>query len=234
MPRRKLSVQIDEITRELDKDDMNRIETSRRLLRNTFDMWVARRQVYMPKAIEHITNTTSQDGDLLPEQRKLYLLSDFTPAERQQLSMCTLAQVELNLRKGEANDAIRQIRKQINYKLGLLEGKMKHVRHSSDNTRATKILRDVDKARNAAATTYRAARIVIISLGGDSVKEYPELRDQDMYIKSQLKGSVLGGGKIFEGWIVNDGPRVLTDKNDLEEWEVESECKHTLYTVIYN
>ena len=41
-------------------------------------------------------------------------------------------------------------------------------------------------------------------------------------------------GKIFEGWIVNDGPRVLTDKNDLEEWEVESECKHTLYTVIYN
>jgi hypothetical protein len=135
-----------------------------------------------------------------------------------------MASLELELRKGEANDAVRDLQTHINFKLGLQAEKRKHARYTLDTTRAAKIIRDAEKGRDAAAETYRAAREAIISLGGDGEKEYPTLSEQDLVAKSIANGSVLGGGKVTESWLFSEGAPVNGSKKQVSEWEEESEC----------
>ena len=101
-----------------------------------------------------------------PERLSLHLPSAFSPQERCALSLTHIANIELELRKGEENDAVRDLRTQVNYKVGLEGQKWKHVRQTLDTTRAAKIIRDAVKARDAAAARYSSAREAIVALGG--------------------------------------------------------------------
>jgi hypothetical protein len=143
------------------------------------------------RVLSRITDNQASQPELLP----LYLPSDFTLDEQRELGLVKIAHVELNLRKGEANDALRELRKQINFKLGLMDGKKRHAKYTNDMTQAAKIVRDANRARDAAARMYCDARKAIVLLGGDGKKEYPLLKDQDMYTKQMLTGSDLGRGR---------------------------------------
>ena len=108
-----------------------------------------------------------------PESTCLYLPSDLSQDDRNRLGFVALAQTELELRKGDANDAIRMLRTQINLKNSLESQKRTHSRGTKDNTRSSKIVQDVGREIKFLATTYRSARKAIVALGGDGVKAYP-------------------------------------------------------------
>jgi hypothetical protein len=218
-----LRARIDDTTRELDDGDWAKFDKDRRLLFCAIEAWKQRQQVHMPNIQERVLGRVTDNQASHPEHLSLHLPSDFTPDERRNFGLAKIARVELSLRKGEANDALRELRKQINFKLGLIDGKKRHAKYTNDMTRAAKIVRDANRARDAAASMYRDARKAIVSLGGDGEKEFPLLKDQDMYAKQMSNGSDLGGGKTIEGWIFSDGPRLTKDEKELEEWEVEGE-----------
>jgi hypothetical protein len=167
---------------------------------------------------------TEDNDELETEKMCLYLPSDFSADERRRLNLTSLASIELKLRKGEANDALQDLRTQINFILGL-EVQKRGVRYTNNLTRAAKIMQDAGRARDMVADSYRAARAAIIALGGDGVVEYPSLSAQDMRIKS-IKGSRDPNqkGKETEGWVFKKVARLAGCAKTQEEWDKEGEC----------
>jgi hypothetical protein len=176
----------------------------------------------MPGLRDLLTN--NRDGDEIePECTCLYLPSDFSLEERHSRNISELGEIELKLREGEANDAKRMLRTQINLKISLDAQRRVHSRGTKDTTRASKVLHDTELEKKFLATVYRAARSAIVSLGGDGVKAYPPLTDKDMVPKSQKAGRDAGAGKETESWLFGGESVHPEDAKAMAEWEVESE-----------
>jgi hypothetical protein len=163
---------------------------------------------------------TEDNNDLETEKICLHLPSDFSAHERRRLNLMSLASIELKLRKGEANDALQDLRSQLNFILGL-EVQKRGIRYTRNLTRAAKIIQDAGRARDAVADSYRAARAAIIALGGDG-EEYPALSAQDLRMKS-IKGGRDPNqkGKETEGWVFKKVARLAGCAKTQEEWDKE-------------
>jgi hypothetical protein len=161
------------------------------------------------------------DADLDSEKICLHLPSDFTAEDRQRLDIKSLTTIELKLRKAEANDALKELRTQLNFMLGLEVQKGK-VRYTKNLTRATRITQEAGKARDVIADTYRSARRAIISLGGDGEKEFPSLSAQDMKVKSMKGGRAPDQqGKVTDSWIYKRATLLTGDAKAQEKWDKE-------------
>ena len=106
------------VIRELDECDFEGINAERRLLFCDIVAWRVRRAQHMPGVMDFIP-VDGPEEEQEPEDICLYLLSDFTPSERQKFQLNDIARVELELRKGEANNTVRDLCTQINFKIGL-------------------------------------------------------------------------------------------------------------------
>ena len=178
----------------------------------------------MPSITDIIPNRVDEgNNELASETISLYLPSDFSPEDRRHLGLNSIATVELKLRKAEANDAIQELRTQINFNLGL-EAQKKKVRYTKNLTRAAKIIQDAGRARDAVAESYRAARQAIVSLGGDGKDEFPTLSAQDLNVKS-IKGGRDSSrkGKTTDSWIYKKVARLAGDAKTQDEWDKEGE-----------
>ena len=112
------------IIRELDEHDLERINAERRLLYCDIVAWRTRRAQHMPHVVLAVSDV-QPDEDQEPEDICLFVPSDFTEPERQLYHLEEIARVELDLRMGEANDTIKELCMQINFKLGL-QSEKKH------------------------------------------------------------------------------------------------------------
>ena len=121
------------VTRELDERDFESINAERRLLFCDIVAWRTRRSQHMPGAMDSIP-VDGPEEEQEPEDTCLYLPSDFTPSERQKFQLDDIARVELELRKGEANDTVCDLHTQINFKLGLESQKRRHMKFTKDIT----------------------------------------------------------------------------------------------------
>ena len=160
--------------------------------------------------------------DIESENVRLYLPSEFTREERTRYKLDSMAQVELELRKGEANDAIQDLRLQINFRTAL-EGQKVHVKYTKGNTRAAKIIQDASKAKNAAANAYRLAREAIISLGGNGINDYKDLEDAHLETKSVNEPRDPNQkGKVTDSWIYTKVTELSGSAADQAEWDKDS------------
>ncbi|KAF9024287.1 hypothetical protein BDZ89DRAFT_954844 [Hymenopellis radicata] len=172
---------------------------------------------------------SSEDGNendqILVETEKLYLPSDFSPAERSQLGLVTLAEVELKLREGEANDAVVFLCEAITHVMMFRSVKEKHARGVSQNTRAAKFIRGVNDRRNAYADQYRRARKAVLALKAiNESSDYPILTQEDMYAKNAVNARELGDGSKTDGWIWRYGNLKGLNQEQRKEFVRESTC----------
>ncbi|KLO06806.1 hypothetical protein SCHPADRAFT_837495, partial [Schizopora paradoxa] len=99
-----------------------------------------------------------------------------------------LAKQELKLRKGQANDALSNLRVEIGYKSLLFREEVRKVRGYSNRTRAwDDVNKSQDKVEESAAL-YRLARASMVQLGAPPslLELYQELKEEDMTIPDDL------------------------------------------------
>lgn len=167
-----------------------------------------------------------ESAEVFVEREILYLPSDFNSTDRVKLGLQRLADLELRLREGEANDAVLALCDTIAHKMVLREVKKSNARGVTQNTRATKFIRGVEFKRAGHAAQYRKAREAVLEL--QNVKEsanYPVLTEEDMYAKNAVNARELGDGSKTDGWIWRYGNLKGLDKDERDAFVIESKFR---------
>lgn len=216
---------IKDITREIDETNAQKINAERHELHRKILVWRESLLIHMPEVAEIIPEGENKVGDDLESKRLcLRLPSDFSHDDWRRLWLEALVTTELELRKGEANDAIQTLRSQINFKLGLEEQKKK-AKYTKSLTRVSKLLQDAQHSLDAVADKYCAARKAIIALGGDGGHKYKELLNEDIDVKD-IKGGhdKKHTGKLTNRWISKKVVSLAGSTQNDTKWEKDSKC----------
>ncbi|KAL0564209.1 hypothetical protein V5O48_017844 [Marasmius crinis-equi] len=170
----------------------------RESLRSRIRTWRKLQLLHMPGINNILGSLPFAD----PEDEELYLPSYFRDAR---YNRHTLGDTECKLRRGQAFDAISDLKYTLKHKRVLARTKRKESRGVKRNMRSTKFIRDVSQKADSWAEKYRRARERLINLGftdGTDTSDFPALTDDAMY-RPKIDGgdAALGEGSRVAGWI---------------------------------
>ena len=206
-----------------DSDSWVKITADRQLLSHEIVKWQQRYFALTPQFYNiDPDGIASDEGPTNVEDATLCLPSDFDASDRVAQGLHSLASVELDLRKGEAYDAIREVRASASHVAGLKTQKKRHVRGVRNTTRAGSIITTATRHLEYSAQYYNRSRAAILSLDPSLDQAFPELTERDYKIKGLEKGVFLGTGTITEGWIWGFGPR---SDESMEPWQEDGASK---------
>ncbi|KAF8511104.1 hypothetical protein JB92DRAFT_3118385 [Gautieria morchelliformis] len=193
------------------------IARSRLKLHRDIDKWRKSQVGHFPALQSLISEAQHVD----PEEEPLFLPSHFpTVAQRQKLGLYDLGLKEMELRRGEANDALDSVRlcmKQLSVNLAF---KKKEIRGQRDNTRAQSILKSGIRERDKYVQKYHEAQAAMIQLGmAPDNATYRPLCDTDLWMKGIVEGHALGDGSREESWIWRTGFGTTPSGASRTEWE---------------
>ncbi|THU94665.1 hypothetical protein K435DRAFT_667945 [Dendrothele bispora CBS 962.96] len=196
----------------------------RAALRGSLKRWREEQEVICPSIMDLMLE---QRFDY-PEREILFLASDLSPEQREEHQMEYMAECEMKLRRGEANDAIRTLRTELRHLDALWAMKNKKGNHNVGTERNLRSLKDIqnseDKVRRL-ATKYRECRVAMVALGMSAADAaaYPILKDEDLCQKNVVQPHALGEGSTTESWLWvfgTVGSLSLEERN-----EFDMECK---------
>jgi hypothetical protein len=145
-----------------------------------------------------VTDLVGNQANEEPEVQILYLPSDFpNDGSRERLKINKLGQVELELRKGEAYDAVEEVRTAVKHINGLTYKKQSSVRQSGPNTRTKEMIDDIKRRRDASIEKYTFSRNALMNLGFAQTgpnDDFPELTVDDAVMKYAERPHALGDG----------------------------------------
>ncbi|KAJ7645720.1 hypothetical protein B0H17DRAFT_878467, partial [Mycena rosella] len=136
-----------------------------------------------------------------PQKEKLWLPSELNEPARAVSGMQELAAIEYELRKGQAYDALADVRtaiKTFNFNVAF---KIVQVQGQSANTRAQNFLRTLANDRLIAADGYRRARDALLRLGllpTDTC--LAALANEDLYAKNTRDSPKMGESGDVDPW----------------------------------
>ncbi|KAJ6559495.1 hypothetical protein DFH09DRAFT_1316801 [Mycena vulgaris] len=159
-----------------------------------------------------------------PEKEELFLPSHFTAAMRSELKLEALAQVEYELREGQAFDALGEVRtaiRTLNYNLQIKKAIIHGV---GANTKSQNFLKTLSNDIQIAADTYRRARTALLALGlSETDGALQELRKSDLFGKSGQRVA-MGHSKLVDSWFwTTIGRGANLSQEEEAEWEAEME-----------
>ena len=157
----------------------------------------------------------NEDGVEDIEEQTLGLPSDFTRDTITHHCLKELASVELELRKGEAYDALWDVRSALSHQLQLSVQISKHSRGSVSNTHAKTLCTEAAKLKSRAVQHYNDVHSAILSL--DVSSDFRPLTQADLVTKDIDTGTALGGGRKTDGWIWTFGVREGECNGEWEE-----------------
>lgn len=170
----------------------------------------------MPEVLKYASEST------VVESEQLFLPSALSERRRATPWFPQLAKYEMALRKGQADDALSNLRLALKYKDSLDRGRRRVAYGNRNSTRATVLIRRVADLVQSRAATYRHARETMISLGMSAVDPgYPVLNPGDVFLKRVFTDKDLGEGKFTGSWIWDNGPRGVLSDAEEDEWEEE-------------
>ncbi|KAL1662393.1 hypothetical protein GGF50DRAFT_59092 [Schizophyllum commune] len=142
-------------------------------------------EVYMPGAIVKIrAEEEARPADATPpnaEDVKLWLPSDFTHQQREEVCVAGLDEIEVRLRAAQATDALKKIREQMYAKHYLINERNASVVGQRDSTRARKVIERVDNHISTHRDKYRRARAALHRLKSPTAyPDFKELKDGDL------------------------------------------------------
>ena len=129
------------------------------------------------------------------------------------------ASIELELRKGEAYDMLRELRASISHILALnhrcvTEG-------TNDTTRAAKVISNATEHRDLVASQYIDTCDAILRLDADAAGFFPALLSEHLVAKPINNGTPLNAGSKTDSWIWTVG---TCSEEGSTTWEDNSEC----------
>ncbi|THU96110.1 hypothetical protein K435DRAFT_665135, partial [Dendrothele bispora CBS 962.96] len=190
-----------------DQTPTETLEASRQQhsLRVAIDKWRVEQQQHCPSLMDLVV-----DQDFVnPESEKLYLPSDLTEEQRDVHGLQRLVDVEMRLRKGEANDAIHCLRSALRDQKTVVVAKNKPQNFDVGTQRNIRSLQIIQQSQDKVTKhklKYITCRKAMIELGlpeGDSM--YPKLRDEDLQNKNMLDFIELGEGSREDSWLWRTG-----------------------------
>lgn len=116
------------------------------------------------------------------ERAVIWLPSSFTSSERIQMGLEQIAEVEAELREGQANDALEELRAGLAEKSLRFRTEVKPAKSQRTMTRAWDSIHRADKQIRAAVQSYRLARSALEALGVSSelLGQYKEIQKRDL------------------------------------------------------
>jgi len=158
-----------------------------------------------------------------PEREQLLLPSSFNQVLRKQFDLTSLAIIEYQLRKGQAYDALDDLREKIKIFNANLDFKKKNVFGQGANTRAQGFLKQLTADKVSAVDKYRTAYQALTCLGLSEETELQELRDDQLRGKDASRPAQLGDSKEQDPWFWTVGRSCGHSAKDQAEWSLE--CK---------
>ena len=191
------------------------IEKEKIELRETINSWRVLQDTFMP---DIISIATSQTGPF-PEMDALYLPSQ-VPIEYQSCPWYpSLAKIELELSKGQAADALDNLRDALQLEELLLVGKAKAASGNMSVTRAQGYVNRASAHVQHFKGAYDACRLSMIKLGlKDDDAVFPKLTAGDIRVKAVTGWKATGEGKVTDSWIWTHG----IQGRDTPEWKDDS------------
>ncbi|KLO08462.1 hypothetical protein SCHPADRAFT_835294, partial [Schizopora paradoxa] len=159
-----------------------------------------------------------------PENAKLKLPSYvISSVSKPTPEMKKLAQHELKLREGQANDALRDLRVKLGYKALLFRDQVRKVKGYDNRTRAWDDVNKSQKKVDEYVAIYRMARTCMIQLGASKelLEVYKEMKEEDLDIPADLYNPNRTGqrnDKMSWFWLSPDQPVRGTE---MDTWMTE-------------
>jgi len=164
-----------------------------------------------------------EDVEVPIEEAKLGLPSCFNPEEREQSGFAWLEKVEVELREGQANDALEALRAALAEKSLRFRIEVKPAKSHKTATRAWDSIHRADKQIKAAVRSYRLARNALIKLGAKQslLSQYQEIKKEDLKMsKDIVEENRVGQRSSGLGWFWR-----LDRKWDSDQGEFLKECE---------
>jgi hypothetical protein len=160
---------------------------------------------------------------MVPETMSLNLPSELGLEQCKDLGITRLARRELRLRRGQANDTLRQLRIELGYKAFIHRTS---VRNASSQQTATRARRLVDASKTSIMRlkrVYDSARRAMVRLGASdkTLEHYKVITDQDLRVSTAIQDPrVTNSAETALSWIWTVDARKETDHSDwMEECE---------------
>ena len=122
------------------------------------------------------------------ERVTLWLPSSFTKSERAQMGLKQIAEVEAELREGQANDALEALRASLAEKSLRFRTQVKPAKSQKTMTRAWDSIHQAEKQIRGAVQCYRLARHALKELGASNelLSRYKEIQRKDLKMSMDI------------------------------------------------
>ncbi|KAJ3816710.1 hypothetical protein F5880DRAFT_1512414, partial [Lentinula raphanica] len=224
----RLQLEIRDIKRRNRKDpdamsihDKEELEGRTRRLQKALKELRSRRAEIMP-SISTIAMGYAVKQDAM-EEEKLFLPSDFSPADRIQYNLSAIAREEVLLREAQADEEITKVKTVAKAIDSILQFRSKEIRTQDAKTRSERDVATTFVRRDRHITAYNHARRALINLGViDPTAEespYPLLKPEDTHRHNVNIKRRLGDSKRREGllWTVGAASDLLAKTEPNEE-----------------
>ena len=158
------------------------------------------------------------------EQVMIWLPSSFTKPERVQMGLLQVAEVEAELREGQANDALEALRGGLAEKSLRFRTEVKPAKGQKTMTRAWNSIHKADEQIQGAVRCYRLARSALqaLEVPHKLLSQYKEIQRQDLKMSRDIVEENRVGQRSSElPWFWR-----LDRKWDRDRGEFLKECKH--------
>ncbi|KAJ7256582.1 hypothetical protein C8J57DRAFT_1235441 [Mycena rebaudengoi] len=171
------------------------ISTRTSKLRDQISTFRQDQKRFMPKAGDKVSAQTSAGPAI--EDEKLFLPSDLTQLERQNMDVVALGIEESKWREGQVFDVLRALQHIVKALSSFRKRKLKHDRQQKQNSRAGDQITELTKRQSQHMETYNIARQAVISLNGST--QFPLLTEADLFMKSVQQKRHVGDSKRTDG-----------------------------------
>jgi hypothetical protein len=133
-------------------------------------------------------SNSDQGEDDHPEDTAVCLPSSFKSADIQRLGLIDIAEQEMKLRQGQANDSLMGLRMALGHKAVLYRTKVRTATTSVGKTRAWGDIKLITSRVNKQVRAYRRARKAMERLGADDsiLERYQELKREHLKLSSDI------------------------------------------------
>ena len=153
----------------------------------------------------------------MAEQTPLGLPSNLSPVVFDDESLKRLAEQELTLRRGQANDALHQLRLLLGHKSFQFRTSIRHGKSNTKRTRAFTTMNKLDRAVSIHASIYRRCRaaMVVLGLSEEEQLKYQRLSKEDLNVTTAIaEPNKPGQRHKSTSWIWNIDVGGDLDRND--------------------
>lgn len=133
-------------------------------------------------------DSSDDEQSEFPENAAICMPSSFNMGDIEELGIADLAAQEMELRKGQANDCLKDLRLALGHKAVLWRTQVRGAKTTLWKTRAWDDIKAVTVKVNKHVRAYRRARTALERLGADedTMERYQELQREDLRLSGDI------------------------------------------------